>query len=180
MTRLGQLNTSKPIDQAVREIRTWLDKIRVNGLSIDTRYDAKTNVALLRFSYQGKNYEFRSTKQNNCRLNMWAIARAMESKVRNHIMGIEVFEKSMQAYLLLEGYSEPTSNSDIQVDVRNYALLGMSHLSSNDELQAQYKKLAKTWHPDMAGSEEAKSVFQAKFAEISCAWEMIKKERGMK
>ena len=131
MTNLGILRTDKPIESAIKEIRNWLDKIEISGLGIDTRYDAKTNVAMLRFSYQGKNYEFRSTKQHNCRLNMWAVARAMESKVRNHIMGIEQFQKSMQAYLLLEGSAAPNSEQP-KADATAYATLGISPLSSNE------------------------------------------------
>ena len=46
MTNLGQLRTGLPIERAIREIRDWLSKIGVSGLSIDSRYDARTNTML--------------------------------------------------------------------------------------------------------------------------------------
>ena len=109
---------------------------------------------------------------------MWAIARAMESKVRNHIMEIEPFEKSMKSYLLLEGSTAPLEEHE-KADVTSYAIIGISPLASNDELEKHYKKTAKAWHPDMAGSEEARKVFEDKFSEINSAWEQIKKESGL-
>jgi hypothetical protein len=178
MSQIGQLRTSKPIEKAIRDLRYWLTKIEINGLSINARYDAKQNIALLNFIYKEKKYEFRSTKQSNCRLNMWAICKAMESKIRNHLMGIEPFEKSMTAYLQLEG---PTISEEImEIDNAPYVILGISSLSSNEELEKHYNKLAKSWHPDMAGSEEAKEIFEQKFAEINQAWTEIKKQRGIK
>ncbi len=178
--KLGQLKTTKRVEQAIREIRDWLDKIGIHGLGIDTRYDASQNIALASFSYEGKRYEFRSTNQVNCRLNMWAIARVMEYKVRSHIMGIENFEKSMRAYLLLEASEEAMKGSPpMTAESKDYVVLGIGELASNQELKSNYKKLAKAWHPDMAGSDEAKKSFEDKFAEINAAWNRIKKARGI-
>lgn len=181
MASIGQLRIGQPIEKAMRMIKEWLDKIRINGLSLDIRYDARQNVALVRFSFNGKNYEFKSASQSNCRLNMWAIARVMEYKVRAHLMGIEKFDKSMQAYLQLEASPEAMQAGNSQSygsqDNAAYATLGVSPLSSNTELIGHFRKLSKSWHPDMAGSEEAKIVFEKKFSEINSAWETIKKER---
>lgn len=182
---IGKLNTTKPIERAIKEIRDWLTKLGVNGLTIDIKYDAASNVAILRFTYGGKNYEFKSTKQSNCRLNMHAIARVIESKVRNHLMGIEEFNRAMTSYLQIEASSEAQARSSYETqetrsqNIEAYAVMGISHLASNAELEAHYKKLAKSWHPDMAGSEEAKVVFQRKFSEINQAWSNIKTERGL-
>lgn len=178
---IGTLTNSRPVEAAMREIRDWLDKIRVNGLTINTNYDARQNIALLKFTYNGKNYEFVSRKQKNCRLNMWAITRAMESKVRNHIMGIEDFGTSMQAYVQLENKSEYQQHTEIKpVNEKNYIILGISPLASNDELKERYKELAKSFHPDMALSDEAKKEFEKRFAEINQAWDEIQKERGLR
>jgi len=180
MGEIGELRTKEPIEKAIREINGWLSRIGITGLSIDTRYDAASNVALLRFDYSGKHYEFRSTKQQNCRLNMWAIARVMEYKTRSHLMNIEPFEKSMQAYLQLgapENYQASPGQPSADYDA--YATLGISPLSSNEELLRHYKKLAKAWHPDMAGSDEAKSVFEKKITEINDAWVRIKQQRNL-
>lgn len=175
------LGTEKGIDVATREIRGWLEKISVDGLSIDTRYDAAKNVALLRFTYQGKNYEFRSTKQKNCRLNMHAIARVMESKVRAQLMGIEDFTKAMQAYLLIEGSTDQRyAPQQRPVDELAYVKLGISPLASNEQIEAHYKKMMKSFHPDLAMSELAKEEFGKRAAEINAAYAIIKAERGIR
>lgn len=182
MGAIGQLKTTKRIEEAIRDIRYWLMKINVDGITIDSRYDAKTNVAFIKFQYKNKYYEFRSTKQSNCRLNMWAISRVMESKVRNHLMEIEPFDKSMIAYLQLEMRADIQLDNDMHIDNKDsisYAILGISELASNDELKNHYRKTARGWHPDMAGSKEAKKIFEKKFSELNQAWDKIKRERGI-
>src|SRR3990167_5299524 len=126
MTKIGQLRTDKSIDSAMREIREWLDRIKISGFSIDLRYDPKQNVALCRFTYQGKNYEFTSRKQTNCRLNMHAIARVMESKVRAHLMDIERFDTAMSPYLRLNAPQGTFHQATIKSEERNYMVLGLS------------------------------------------------------
>lgn len=179
MGNLGQLRTDKSIENAMREIRDWLFKLKISGLNLLTNYDPRLNIAVLSFKYNDKAYEFRSTKQKNCRLNMHAIARVMESKVRAHLMGIEDFDKSMVAYLQLEDHSGASQAQAMPANERNYVKLGISALASNEELQAHYKKLCRTFHPDMALSEYAKEEFQKRMAEINEAWAEIKKERGL-
>lgn len=179
MTRIGQLNTSKPIETAMRQIKEWLFKIGISGLNLNTNYDPRLNIALITFRYNNKNYEFRSKKQKNCRLNMFAIARVMENKVRAHLMGIEDFDKSMIAYLQLEDHTGNTPQQTTPPNNQNYIKLGISPLASNEELQTNYKRLCRTFHPDMALSEEAKKEFEKRMAEINEAWTQIKKERGL-
>lgn len=178
MTKIGQLTTDKPIEKAMKEIKDWLSKINVNGLDIDLRYDAKTNVAMLRFKFKGKDYEFISRKQSNCRLNMWGIARVIEFKVRAQLMGIEDFGSSMKAYEMLEGKVEPPVR-DAPANELNYVKLGISSLASNPEIQAKYRTMMKSFHPDMALSKEAKAEFEKRAAEINQAYNEIKKERGI-
>lgn len=177
MTKIGQLTTEKPIEKAMKEIKEWLSKLNVNGLDIDLRYDAKTNIAVLRFKFKGKDYEFISRKQSNCRLNMWAIARVMEFKVRAQLMEIEDFSESMFRYKL-EGKVEPQAAAAPGNEM-NYVKLGISPLASNREIQEKYKTLMKSFHPDMALSELAKAEFEKRAAEINQAYNEIKKERGI-
>ncbi len=178
MTKIGQLTTEKSIELAMKEIKEWLSKINVNGLDIDLRYDAKTNVAVLRFKFKGKDYAFISRKQSNCRLNMWGIARVMEFKVRAHLMEIEEFGSSMKAYEMLEGQVEPPGK-DSHINELNYVKLGISPLASNQEIHDKYKTLMKSFHPDMALSSLAKAEFEKRAAEINEAYNEIKKERGI-
>jgi len=179
-TKLGQLKTTEPIEKAIRVIRDWLEKLNIDGLSINTNYDARSNVALLKFKYKEKDYEFRSTKQSNCRLNMWGIARVMEYKVRASIMGIEDFEKSMSAYMQLEDKSG-IPNEYAKTNDKNYIIMGISPLSSNEEIKKRYFELQKNFHPDLLTDlkDEAKKMMQDKITEINVAYSEIKKERGM-
>jgi hypothetical protein len=185
MTEIGTIQMKQPMESAIRTIRDWLTKIQVDGITIDTRYDPAKNIALLRFSYTGKNYEFSSTKQTNCKQNMWAIARVIEYKVRSHLMKIEPFEKSMVAYVqigasaeaMAKGFADQPSSQTS--DEMAYATLGISPLASNDELVSHYKMMMKSFHPDLALSELAKKEFGRRSAEINQAWENIKRERGL-
>src|SRR5438552_9455461 len=103
------------------------------------------NDALLKFKYNGKNYEYRSTSQKNSRLNMHAIARVMEFKVRAQLMGIEKFDVSMSPYLALTSKQDVPTDEPINL-VDPYAVLGISRLASNEEVELCYKRLAKAWH----------------------------------
>ena len=161
-------------------IGKWLNKIGIVKELIDMSYDARLNVATINFKYQNKQYEFRSSKQKNCRLNMCGIARIMEYKIRAHLMGIEDFDKSMIAYLRLENKSGiKNENNNINFNEKYYLILGISSLSSNQEIIERHRKLCKTYHPDMALSEEAKQEFTKKMSEINEAFMEIKKERGL-
>ncbi len=175
MTKIGELRTEKSIESAIKEIKKWLSLIGVYG--IDLEYDAKSNIAILRLRYNDRDYEFRSTNQKNCRLNMWGISRVIEFKVRSHLMGIEDFGASMESYKLLAGKVEPQIHDAI--NEVNYIILGISRLASNDEIRKKYKQLMKSFHPDMALSIEAKKEFQKRATEINRAYAEIKKERRM-
>src|SRR3990167_4063495 len=175
MTQIGQLKTNKSMAYAMSEIRDWLQRIGINGMNIDLRYDSTSKISLCKFKYKEKEYEFRSSKQKNCILNMHGIARVMEYKVRSHLMGIEDFEKSMSSYLQLPNYSEFSSEpSYSKADEKDYFTLGVNKLSSNDEISKRYRELCKTYHPDMANSEEAKEMMSKKISEINEAYTNIK------
>lgn len=49
-----------------------------------------------------------------------------------------------------------------------YEVLGASPLEGKDSIKAKYRKLAKLYHPDIAGEEG-----RAKFEEVQKAWDMI-------
>jgi hypothetical protein len=174
---IGRVNTAKPIDSAIHNIREWLGKIGCTDIL--TQYDPRINVAVVEFKYQGKPYEYRSTRQENCRQNMHAIARAMEWRVRLSLMKIEDFGTAMTPYQQLPSSTDERISEPSKAAVTAYATLGISPLASNEELQLCYKRMVKAYHPDMAGSAEAKVVFEAKFKEINTAWKQIKEERGM-
>ncbi|MDD3813307.1 MAG: J domain-containing protein [Desulfocapsaceae bacterium] len=161
MTQIGQLSTEKSIETAMKEIREWLSKININGLNVDLRHDANINVAILRFKYQNKDYEFISRKHNNCRLNMWGIARVIEWRIE------------------LEGHADPQVK-ETPINELNYAKLGLSMLASTREVQDKYRSLIKTYHPDMVNSQEAKLEFEKRAKEINQAYSEIMKERGIK
>lgn len=179
MGEIGKLRTEKSIEHAMKEIKVWLDKVGVSGLDLIIQYDARLNVAVIKFKKKGKSYEFRSTKQKNCRLNMHAISKVMEFKVRADIMKIEDFDTSMQAYLAIEDKTGSSLNQPVQANESAYVVLGLSPLCSNEEFLKKHRELMKSYHPDMALSVEAKKVFEKRSAEINEAVSSIKLERGL-
>ena len=175
--KIGQLKTTEPIYKAENEVKEWLYRLGVNGLSINTAYDARTNISLVRFNYKGKNYEFISRKQKNSRLNMFGIAKAMEYKVRLHLMEIEDFGTAMKGYLQIEGTIG--TGESVPHDALPYQLIGISPTSSNDELEAHYKRLLKLTHPDRMVNPEDKEFANKRLVEINESWMKIKTERGI-
>jgi DnaJ-class molecular chaperone len=85
----------------------------------------------------------------------------------------------MVAYLLLEAPQGSVSATKVSMNERNYIVIGVSPLASNEEIQTAYKKLMKGFHPDMAFSPEAKREFEKRSAEINEAYTAIKKERQL-
>ena len=171
--------TNKYLPSIMDEIRENLQRMEVSGLTIDIRYDVRTNVAMVRFQFKGKNYEMKVQNQKDVRTNLYAIARRIEYKARMHLLDIEPFGISVSPYLLLEGKVENDTTQYSKASGKSYAIFGVPEYSSNDEIEKKYKQLAKLFHPDMALSDEAKKEFEKRFAEINRAYSEIKKERGL-
>ena len=170
----------KYLPTIINEIRENLERMGVNGLTIDTRYDARSNVALVRFSFEGQNYEMKVDNQRDVRANLYAISRRIEYKARMHLLGIEPFELSFSPYLALENKSGVEADfSFAKASGRCYAILGLAEYDSNGTIEKRYRHLAKSYHPDLALSEETKKEFEKRMAEINEAYEEIKKERGL-
>lgn len=173
--------SNKYLPSIEEEIKENLKRMGVSGLSIDLRFDARQNVALLRFSFNGKNYEVRINNQQDVRANMYAIARRVEYKARMHLLDIEPFDISMSPYLQLENKSNYQSQEFEmpKASIKSYVVLGIPEYSSNDEIGKRYKILVKSFHPDMVSNSEAKIEFEKKMSEINQAYNEIKKERGI-
>ena len=184
---MGTVTNKRRIEEAISYIRDWLGRIEISGLAIDVRYDARLNIAMLRFTYEGKNYEYKSNLQKNCRLNCWAIAYAMESKVRNHLRQVELFATAISPYLMIgasdeaisQGYQQEAPKVSDSELTRAFAILGISHLASNEEIKIRYKQLCKMYHPDMSLSKEGKEEFAKKFNEFNEAYKIISQNRGL-
>jgi DnaJ-domain-containing protein 1 len=160
------------------EIRQNLSRMGVDGLSIDIRYDIRTNVAFVRFMFKGKHYEMKVNNQMDIRSNMWALNKRIEYKARMHLLEIESFDVSVSPYLQLDNLSGVNTNFEMpKATAKSYAILGIPEYTSNADIDKKYKQLAKTFHPDMALSEDAKKEFEKRFAEINQAYDEIKKER---
>lgn len=173
--------SNKYMPSIIEDIRSNLTRMEVNGLSIDIRFDVASNVAMIKFSFKGKLYEMIVRNQRDVRSNMFAISKRVEYKARLHLLDIEPFDISVSPYLALENKSEFQSPAEKMVKASNkaYAVLGISEIAGNDEIKKKYKSLCKSFHPDMALSDEAKKEFSVRFNEISQAYEEICKERGI-
>ena len=117
--------------------------------------------------------------QKDVRTNLYAIARRIEYKARMHLLDIEPFDISVSPYLMLEGKVENDTTQYQKASGKSYAVLGVPEYASNDEIAKKYKHLMKSYHPDMALSDEAKKEFQNKSAEINIAYAEVRKERGL-
>jgi hypothetical protein len=69
------------------------------------------------------------------------------------------------------GVGEPGRLYDGRVTVDPFAVLGVAPDASAEEVAAAYRRLAKRWHPDRAGSDGA-----ARMAEINAAYDLLRAE----
>lgn len=163
------------------EIRQNLTRMGVNGLTIDIRYDVASNVALIRFTFKGKNYEMKLSNQKDIRANMYGLNKRIEYKVRLHLLDIESFDVSVSPYLMIENGSGVTSNNfeRPKASGKSYATLGVAEYASNDDIKKKYNELVRSYHPDNALSQLSKQEFGKRMAEINEAYTEIKNERGL-
>lgn len=175
-----EVPSGKKITEIQTEIRDNLARMGVNGISIDIRYDVRTNIAMLRFDFNKKLYEMIVNNQSDVRANLYAIARRVEYKARLHLLAIEPFDISVSPYLAIENKTgiRPDAFELPKAPPHAYAVLGVPEYVSLLEIEKRYKELVKTFHPDNALSTGAKLEFEKRMAEINQAIEEIRKERG--
>ena len=56
-----------------------------------------------------------------------------------------------------------------------FAVLGVTPGASGEEIAAAYRRLAKRWHPDRAGGQDA----ARRMAEINAAYDLVRSERWL-
>ena len=56
-----------------------------------------------------------------------------------------------------------------------FAVLGVTPGASGEEVAAAYRRLAKRWHPDRAGGQDA----ARRMAEINAAYDLVRSERWL-
>ena len=63
-----------------------------------------------------------------------------------------------------------------------YEVLEINELATDDEVKKAYRKMATKFHPDKVASlgQEAVDAAQKKFQKVQEAYEVIKKQRGIK
>ena len=130
-----ELKTSKNFNQITDESRQNLERMGVSGLTIDIRWDTRSNISMVRFNYKGKNYEMRENKQRNVMMNMYALSRRIEWKARMHLLGIEDFDISVSPYLMIEGRVDNEYQPAPKASTKAFAVLGIPEYLSNDEIE---------------------------------------------
>lgn len=93
------------------------------------------------------------------------------------LSAVRIFHYRTEDYLKLK--AKYIDDSD-----RYYAVLGCDRTDSNEFVKKQYRKLVTEYHPDKIASkglpEEFSKFASDKFREIQEAYEIVKKERGLK
>ena len=165
------------------EIERLLGKVGVPMEDVQVSWDVNSGSALLRFLYNGKWYEHRSTKQKELRANVRALKIFIQHKILAHIRGIEDFGLAVSPYLRLGGETEPAQQSSQKTippeAQKAFGILGMSDpFVSNEEIEKKYKVLAKMYHPDRAFDEDTKKEMSEQMLKINGAYEILKKYRN--
>ena len=163
----------------IRDVLTKLDGIDIR--SINTLMGAGANTAVLQFKYNGTEYEYRSTKQANVRLNLIAIKQLIESKVRFHVMGLEDFGVANLGYLRLggPGVVQETSTFNDKLSAEECALFEVEPYASNEQVRKQYLTKCKFYHPDRFQDQpDMLQKAQDKTAELNRCYSEIMKRRG--
>lgn len=140
------------------------------------------NFASVRFTYKGQNYEFKSTAQKNCFVNLAAVVQLIDAKTRFALMNVENFGAAMMASLMIENRtSTPNGDfdgSDVLTPIE-CDILGVGQNASNEEVREARSFLLKQYHPDKFFSEpEYLKEAQEKTSRINAAYEQIMKRRG--
>ena len=93
------------------------------------------------------------------------------------VSATRIFNFSDEAYQKLK-------SQYVQDFEKYYAILQSKKHDTDDHIKKQYRKLAKDYHPDKIISkglpEEFNQLAHEKFREIQEAYEIIRKERGIK
>jgi DnaJ-domain-containing protein 1 len=172
------------VTTSISEIREELAKIGVNGMDVDCRYDLSINKAMVKFTWEGKQYQRSSTNQPNVSKNMRVICLNLKHKVLDHLRGVEDFGNSMQAYLAIGGEVSQTAQASVQLTpeiIAAYAILEITPYASKEECETAYKRHIKAWHPDRYANDEMMKDYASKQAsKINDAWDKIQKQRGMR
>jgi len=177
-----KVDTPVPPQTTRAELEELFIRFGIPMVDVNIAWDARTGAAYLKLRYQGKDYEYRSTRQKNVQNNVRAIKILMEAKIRAHKRGLEDFGVAMSPYLRLEGgstytYTNATPTEVAPEEKKAYAVLGVNPLASDIEIDAARKKLIKIYHPDRAPDEETRKVMEDKMVEINSAYELIKARR---
>ena len=153
----GKVKTSRSHHELRKDIKKWLMRVGVNGSDIEVLTGVKGEGAKVSYVYNGKKFELTSFNQQDITNNLAALEILIHSRVLGIERDIETVEQAFSRFMLPE-------NTD------PYSILGLARGASMDVVEAVYKKLALTHHPDMGGIAK-------EFIRIKDAYETIKEER---
>jgi len=156
---------------------------RIDVHESDVLLDRVSGEAILWFRQKnGKEIEIRCKSQRNPSSNLAAVLIWLKSRVINVEREIENLDNAFSGYLRLTGASDPryasannTVNSFSFEEKGALKAFQLSESVTAPEIDAQYKLLVKTWHPDRAMVDEDKIKMSAKVAEINAAYTLLKK-----
>lgn len=172
------------IESARNRVMRKLAKVGAVGSS--PIVDFGTGTAIINFIYKDVKYSFKYPNETTKKRPKngtealshlsWAICRLIDCDIR----GILPLSKTAKEYLALEGSVEtPTSYTSTPENIKDFVVLGLSTLASNDEITKTYKRLVGMYHPDRALNPEDKPLYEIKMRELNEAYVNIKKVRGI-
>ena len=144
------MDTLKNSDQLKKDIRNWLTRLGVQ--QSDIQIGTSEQGATVEYMLARVRYTFTSTLQNNRTNNLAAVEQFLHYRVLGIERGIETVEQAFKGYEALTDQTESTMNP--------YHVLGFEDKVPIETARAKYKELAKSYHPDVNDSDEAKKQFQ--------------------
>ena len=169
-----KLTIGKARDELLRQMQLLSAKSVIISSNVRTRLDGLmyANAAqpndrgiAVYFTLKGKPLALACDRWNTVEDNLWAVAKHIDALRGQDRWGVGSIEQAFSGYTALPSVGQTSGESWWDV-------LGVTPLTSTDEIKAAYRAAAKGAHPDVGGSADA-------FSRVQSAWELVKQERGL-
>ena len=151
---------------------------KIGATSVTMPLDYATGAAVVGFTLSNVPYSFRY-KDINASAAMSKLAFSLRMLLIAHERGILTLDKTAKEYIAIE--APQGSDFSVPPEYANQGkflhILGLPETASNQEIELAFKRAARTYHPDRAMTDEDKSFYNGKMADINNAYTELKKIR---